>query len=152
MLHNLCDRVNHIIGARLLPRLAIDLCPVADILGIWNHARTRDAGSNGRELVKGLCVAELAAGYRGGQLVVAGGDVVGDCVAEDVGGSVGSGDVFAVAADDDGEFAFVVELGLAVWVDGDGFEGAGERVAGLHEYRWVLGDLKLLRLAYWLVI
>lgn len=54
---------------------------------------------------------------------------------------VGGGlDVFPRLADDDGEFAFVVELGLAVWVDGDGGVGAGEGGRGLHEDGWVGGD------------
>lgn len=64
---------------------------------------------------------------------VAGGDVVADGVAGDVGEGVGFGDVFGVAADDEGEFAFVVELRLGVFVDGDVVEGAGDGVWGLGE-------------------
>ena len=42
------------------------------------------------------------------ELSVAVGDVVGGCVAEDVGEGVGLGDVFAGLADDDAELGFVV--------------------------------------------
>lgn len=119
MLNHLPHAINHIIGTRLLPLLAIHRRPVPNLLRVRNNAGARDAGPNRRKLVKGLGVAELAAGDGGGELVVAGGHVVGDCVAEDVVLEVCSRHVFAVFADDDGEFAFVVELRLAGGVDGD---------------------------------
>jgi len=116
----------------------------------------RDTRPHWREFVERLGVPELPAGYGGGQLEVAGGDVVGDGVAEDVLCVVGGGDVFAVAPDYYGEFAFVVELGLAGEGDGDGFEGGGEGVGGLGEDCGVGGDgelwFEISSMLCWLVV
>ena len=65
-----------------------------------------DDGACGAEGVEALGAAPLAVGL----LKVAGGDVVDDGVAADVGADVFVGAEFAAtAADDDGEFALVVD-------------------------------------------
>lgn len=143
MLDNLPNRVNHVVCACLLPLLAVDFGPVRDLLWIWDHAWASNTWPQGAKLVEGFGVAELAARYVGGELVVACRDVVGDGVAENYVREIGGGHVFAVAPDDDGQLTFVVEHALAGGVDRDAVQRSGERVAGLGEYGWVFWDLEL---------
>lgn len=104
-----------------------------------------NAWSNGRELVESLRVTELPARDGGRDLEVAGGDVVADGEAEDVVERVGGGDVLGVPANDDGEFAFVVELGLQIALDVEVGEGAGDGVRAFGEDGGISGDLELFR-------
>lgn len=69
-------------------------------------------------------------------------DVVAARVAGDVVQGGGFGDVFAGAADDDGEFAFVVALALGQWGDGNGVPGVGDGCAGFEEEGWVGGEVE----------
>lgn len=65
-------------------------------------------------------------------MVVAHGDVVGDAIAKDVVNGVLFGNAAACFADDDGEFAFEVDLG--------GFRGQDDVVGGSDEGGCVLGE------------
>lgn len=141
MLDNLPNRPNHIIRTRLLPLLSIHLGPIPNLIRIPpDGLLARNARPNRRKPIEALRVSKLPSARAGRELEVARRDVVADGVAEDVLGVVCSFDVFPRFADHDGEFAFVVELGLAVGVDGDGGVGAGEGGRGLHEDGWVGGD------------
>ena len=67
-------------------------------------------------------------------LPVSGGNIVGAGVAEDVVEGVGAGDVFAAFTDDDGEFAFVVDLRAGE------FDGKLDGIAGVLDGGGVLNE------------
>jgi hypothetical protein len=72
MLNNLLNTPDHIIRARLLPLLAIDLRRILQLLGIRDRAGKSDSRSNRREAIERFRVPELSAGDGGGDLEVAG--------------------------------------------------------------------------------
>jgi hypothetical protein len=78
-------------------------------VGIGNLVAGHEHGAERAEGVEALRLAPLAAAERPA-LPVARGDVVAAGVAEHVVEGVGAGDVFAAPADDDREFALVVDL------------------------------------------
>lgn len=86
-----------------------------------------DDGPDRGEVVEGFGVAVLRAGHLG-PLPISRRDVVAHRVAEDVVQRVlGRTQVLRVLADDDAEFAFVVQL-LGDGVDVDVLEGAGQSI------------------------
>ena len=152
MRNDLLDGPNHVIGARLLPHLAIDLGAVRELLRIGNPRRADDARPEGRKAIEGLCVSVLAARHAVGDLEVARRHVVAGRVAQHVVESGCFGDVLARLANDDRQLAFVVELRAGVGGDGNGVERPGEGVAGLGEDDGVGGDLELWGGEEWLAL
>lgn len=101
MLNNLCQCPNHVICAGILPNLSVEGCGKLQILGIGHGVSQHDRRSYGRKAIKGLGITILAS-TRARELEVARAHIVATGIAEDVGESLGSGDIFRVAADDDG--------------------------------------------------
>ena len=99
----------------VLAQLAVDRRGNGERRGIGDLVLGDDARSHRGEAVERL--AEIPLVVLG--LKIACGDVVHHGVAEDAGRNVALADVFAVAADDDGELCFVVEAGHELRVGGD---------------------------------
>src|SRR5690606_29539415 len=95
-------------------------------------------GTERAEGVEALGLAPLAAAEIA--LPVAGGDVVRAGVAQDVVERFGAGDVFAALADDDGELAFVIDLGGGAR-ELDGVAGILEGRGGLDEKDGAFGGV-----------
>jgi len=81
MLQHLRNLPDHIITSRLLPHLPINLCRILQLLRIGHQMRRQNTRADGSKRVEGFRVAELPAGDVGGELEVAGADIVADCVA-----------------------------------------------------------------------
>jgi hypothetical protein len=99
---------DHVVGVPVLHRFAIENRADAERVGIRDFVPCHQHGAERAERVEALGLAPLAAAEIA--LPVAGGDIVGAGVAEDVVEGVGARDVLAALADDDGELALVVDL------------------------------------------
>ena len=121
------DIEDHVVGIPILQGVAVKDRADTEGIRIGNFVAGDEYGAEWREGIEGLAAAPLAAAAVA--LPVAGGDIVGAGVTEDVGEGVGAGDVFATLANDDGELALVVD-GSAGKFDRD-FDGvAGVLRAG----------------------
>lgn len=102
------DIEDHIVGIPVLHGLAVENRADAKLVGIWNFIRRHKAGPERREGVEGFSMTPLAAAEI--LLPIAGTDIIRTGIAEHEIESVGSCGVLAFFPNDDGEFAFVVDL------------------------------------------
>src|SRR5713226_505244 len=108
--HDLRTPEDHGRGRAGLAALAVDVEPHRQRLHVGDLVLGHEPGAERAEGVVRLALGPLAQAL---DLKIALGDVVADGVAGDVVERVGLGDVFGAAADDDGDFAFPIELGRA---------------------------------------
>ena len=121
------DIEDHVVGIPILQGVAVKDRADTEGIRIGDFVAGDEHGAERGKGVEGLAAAPLATAAVA--LPVTSGNIVGAGVAEDVGEGVGAGDVFATLANDDGEFALVVD-GRARELDGD-FDGvAGVLRAG----------------------
>ena len=121
-------------GVGVLQDFAVDGEADGELMRVGDFVGGDDGGADGAEGGEALAHGPL----RGGELHVAGADVVDDGVAVDVVAPSGGGDAIAAVADDEGEFGFVVGLG-GVFGQDDGFAGADDGGGQLEEDDGVWG-------------
>src|ERR1700739_4024890 len=130
--HQKGARINHQRSAAGLAERGVDASFHENIAGIEIRFNVR---TNGAESVEAFAARELYVAL----LDVAGGDVVQAGVAKNVGqGIIRIAQMRAAAADDDGEFAFVLDA-LGIGGEDDGFTGADERRRRLEKHERLFG-------------
>ena len=108
-------------GVRVLKHFAADGEPDVEVVGVGDFVGGDDGGAEGAEGVEALCHGPLG----GGELDIAGADVVEDGVAEDVVMPVFFRDAAAGLSDDDRELNLVIGL-LGERRDADGLFGSDD--------------------------
>lgn len=116
MFDDLTHRPNHVVRTCLLSDMPVDLGAEFEILGIRYRTGQHNRWSDRGKPIKRFGVAELSATIMR-HLEISGAHVIAVRIPQDVRGCFRGRDVFGVAANYDGQLAFVVESGLRVWVD-----------------------------------
>src|ERR1700722_11995614 len=149
MMYYLLHAPIHVISARLLPHLAIHPGHVMQRLWIRNESWCDNHGSDGSKAIEGLCIAELTAADSW-KLKVSCRNIVPCRVTKyNVFEREFRWEVLAVAGDDHGQLAFIVEHRLATRMDGDRSIRANKRVGRFHEDNWILRYSELERMQFW---
>jgi len=99
---------DHIIGVPVLHGFTVEQSADSEGVGVGDYVAGDEDGAERAKRIEAFALAPLAA--TAVALPVAGGDVVCAGIAENVVEGIGAGDVFTALANDDGEFAFVVDL------------------------------------------
>lgn len=115
------DIKDHVAGGGFLAGLTIDAAADAEIQGKGQSAFVDNGRAEGAEGVQGFALIPLRMLF----LEVSGGDVIGDCIAENIVFSVRFGDIRALLTNDDCQLGFIINLFGSVGVGQDYRIGAG---------------------------